>query len=525
MERNNNYGKPSVVGRSGGYRQPPPPPHEMNDNYNYYEDDDDDDNDDKDRQSSDDNNHQLMDVLDNFRENWRKELLFSPTTQTSATNRRFNDTIDNSSDDMSITDVDLKAMELFKEGSLLEQRGKLYDAVAYYRRATQLVPDIEFKMYRLEAQMMKKASADDSNTDNNSVDDDNNTNRSDIDGQRGVADNDSDEFDPNDDLITRFLRSNTDEFGNFWLCSPKQLTTNTTTTTTTTMSSSSTSTSRAHFSCLPIEVVLNILKWIVSNELDLRSLEQFGSVCRGFYIVSRDSELWRLSCHNTWGSNSSVSTGGTAASAASAYGHNWRRMFIDRQRPNFNGAYISRTQYIRQGDISFNDYYRPCILVEYYRYIRFFPNGHVLMLTTADDPRQSLPLLRQRQPKNNNNVLSGHYRINGPTIAIVLHREYVADDYTQLSARNTNKYGKKTRDRQLATQTFNITLELRNVRHRRNHQLVWQQYSVSYRKPNNGGGGGQESGANDFDLTGNKFPPFWFSRVKSYAANADHKLN
>jgi F-box protein 9 len=76
-----------------------------------------------------------------------------------------------------------------------------------------------------------------------------------------------------------------------------------------------------------------------------------------------------LSCYKAWDSHSS-------AALIANYGNNWRHMFVERVRPNFNGAYISRTTYIRQGEASFQDvHYRPCYLVEYYRYIRFFPNG------------------------------------------------------------------------------------------------------------------------------------------------------
>ena len=39
------------------------------------------------------------------------------------------------------------------------------------------------------------------------------------------------------------------------------------------------------------------------------------------------------------------------------------------------GVYISRTTYIRQGEQSLDTFYSPWHLVEYYRYIRFFPDG------------------------------------------------------------------------------------------------------------------------------------------------------
>lgn len=49
-----------------------------------------------------------------------------------------------------------------------------------------------------------------------------------------------------------------------------------------------------HFSDLPIEVVIYILKWVVSDELDVRSLETFSTVCKGLYVCARDPEIWRL---------------------------------------------------------------------------------------------------------------------------------------------------------------------------------------------------------------------------------------
>ena len=124
-------------------------------------------------------------------------------------------------------------MDLFREGVLLERRGKLYDAVAFYRRATQLVPDIEFKMYRMETQM--------ESSDENAVSSGHESDPIHSD----IPTEDYDDFDANDcDLISRFLRLNSDEFGNVFICSPKQ------------------ATQRTHFSALPFEVVLNILKWV-----------------------------------------------------------------------------------------------------------------------------------------------------------------------------------------------------------------------------------------------------------------------
>lgn len=45
-----------------------------------------------------------------------------------------------------------------------------------------------------------------------------------------------------------------------------------------------------------MEMILYILKWLVSSDLDMRSLELCSMVCRGFYQCARDPEIWRLAC-------------------------------------------------------------------------------------------------------------------------------------------------------------------------------------------------------------------------------------
>ncbi|XP_050730829.1 uncharacterized protein LOC127005778 [Eriocheir sinensis] len=44
-------------------------------------------------------------------------------------------------------DVETKAAELFKKAVELEQSGRLYEAIQFYRRAMTLVPDIEFRVH------------------------------------------------------------------------------------------------------------------------------------------------------------------------------------------------------------------------------------------------------------------------------------------------------------------------------------------------------------------------------------------
>ena len=53
----------------------------------------------------------------------------------------------------------------------------------------------------------------------------------------------------------------------------------------------------------------------------------------------------------------------------------WRQMFLEQPHPNFNGVYISRNTYFRKGEADDDGLYRPWHMVEYYRYVRFFPDG------------------------------------------------------------------------------------------------------------------------------------------------------
>jgi hypothetical protein len=39
--------------------------------------------------------------------------------------------------------------------------------------------------------------------------------------------------------------------------------------------------------------ILPSLQWVVSSELDVRSLESCSQVSRGFYVAARDEEIWR----------------------------------------------------------------------------------------------------------------------------------------------------------------------------------------------------------------------------------------
>lgn len=69
-----------------------------------------------------------------------------------------------------------------------------------------------------------------------------------------------------------------------------------------------------------------------------------------------------------------------------------------------------------------------------------------------------------------------------------------------------------------AEQTFHMELKIQNHNKKRHVQLVWTYYAVYTR-----GRKGEESKC-CFDLVTNRFPPLWFSRVKSYTSESENPL-
>ena len=166
-----------------------------------------------------------------------------------------------------------------------------------------------------------------------------------------------------------------------------------------------------HLGDLPTELLNYILKWVVSSELDLRSLENCALVCRGLYIAARDQDIWRLACLKVWGS------------AVSAL--DWRMMFLTKPRVNYSGCYDSKISYMREGERSFQDQqnYRAWHMVEYHRFLRFFPGNQVAMLTSAnDDPALVAKQLNTRAGCISLGAMMGQYKIVDNVLVCVLKK-------------------------------------------------------------------------------------------------------
>ncbi|XP_028917405.1 F-box only protein 9 isoform X2 [Ornithorhynchus anatinus] len=355
-----------------------------------------------------------------------------------------------------------KARELFLKAVEQEQNGALYEAIKFYRRAMQLVPDIEFKITYARS------------PEGDGV------------GNSYIEDNDDDS--QMADLLSYFQQQLTFQESLLKLCQPEL------------------ETSQTHISVLPMEVLMYIFRWVVSSELDLRSLEQLSLVCRGFYICARDPEIWRLACLKVWGRSCMKLVPYTS----------WREMFLERPRVRFDGVYISKTTYIRQGEQSLDGFYRAWHQVEYYRYMRFFPDGQVLMLTTPEEPQSIVPRLRSRSTRTDA-ILLGHYRLSQDT-----------DNQTKVYAVITKKKEEKPMDykyrffRRVPVQetdhSFHVGLQLCSSGRQRFNKLVWIHHSCHITYKSTG-----EIAVTAFEID-KMYTPLFFARVKSFTAFSEKPL-
>ncbi|CAK6951605.1 F-box only protein 9 [Scomber scombrus] len=407
-------------------------------------------------EGSDDPNPQLE--LSAFRAQWMSEL--KPSSEAgSASNQLLRGKGRQSTQEIARQE---KATELFFRAVHEEQNGAGYEAIKFYRMAMQLVPDIEFKV---------------------------NYSRPDADQVEGNYREENDVDGEIEDLVVYFEHQLTLENSFPKICTPEM------------------ERSQMHISALPREILMYIFRWVVSSDLDMRALEQLSLVCRGFYMCARDPEIWRLACLRVWGRSCTKPVPFIS----------WREMFLQRPRVRFDGVYISKTSYMRQGEESLDGFYRAWHHVEYYRYLRFFPDGSVIMLTTPEDPLAVVPRLRTRNTRMDS-VMFGHFRLSQET-----------DNQTKVFAVVCKKKEEKAAEIQRnrfcrrnpapeAEHTFHVGLNLTSGGRQSFTKLVWNHHSCHITYKLSG-----ETVITTFDLD-RMYAPFFFARVKSYTAFSEQPL-
>jgi F-box protein 9 len=348
--------------------------------------------------------------------------------------------------------------------------------LSHFQKALDLNPEIETKIYQESLERDRQNARKDDVVNNN---DNNNTNT--------LNENEDDENIEN--LIERF--QNELFVDNRQLCSSNL--------------APGTIQTEKHISCLPVEVMILILKYVVSAELDIKSLERFGSVCKGFFLLSRENAIWYLACKKVWKNN---------LSPPSAPLNTWRDIFINRCRVLFDGVYISKINYLRYGENSFQDSaYRPVQNVTYFRLIRFCADGRLFMLTSADELQNSVNRLKNiRNAEQSREIAKGTYSYQDDHVLIVIKKTNQSNNEMQKA------YNRKRNIDTDTSLTFFLELEITNSHKRNFTKLNWKNYSVSQFRD------GEELNS-EYDLhSSTKYPPFIFSHVKSFHLHSNECL-
>ncbi|KAM3727271.1 F-box only protein [Dirofilaria immitis] len=350
------------------------------------------------------------------------------------------------------------ATKLFLEGVDYERRGDMWEAVQKYMGAVHMVPDIESKLYKDRSSSNSMESSG---------------------HQRSLSRSRCSSHD-----LEKVLHKRLVERGRFF--EPEF------------------SDKSCAIALLPVELLSILIRYIVGSELDVYCLELLSMTSAGFYVLARDGELWHAICRWTFGAKyvNSISFATLAS---------WRQLYITRSHPYFHGVYIGKVTYLRNGETSFQDqFYKPWHIVVYYRMLKFFADGTVVMIITSEAPAQIVGLLKSKTPRLPG-VLCGRYWMAGQDcIEAQFHRN---NEKSLHRTRIIRKSFHQFLPYDIVDQKFDIKLHFGDGKKRRAHcvlQFFEYNCTITYLD-------GKVSHS-CLDTTDHQaYPPLFFSRVKSYS--------
>ena len=211
-----------------------------------------------------------------------------------------------------------------------------------------------------------------------------------------------------------------------------------------------------HISILPMEMLIEIFRWVISSYIDLNSMRNMALVCKWFYACSRTDVLWRAMCMRVWGG---------ACLFPSSYDYNWRRMYLELFHIEYSGIYIRNASCIENS--------------QYYKYLRFFPDGTVTISLTKPAGTANTPMTKGKREvalqiaelaqTKSSTISRGHFRQDGDMI----HIEASYSFKSRLDEKTSNCPKREARVRY-----FYLTLSLGRDENRTHCHLDWTRYSV-----------------------------------------------
>ncbi|KAI9361603.1 hypothetical protein DFJ73DRAFT_893536 [Zopfochytrium polystomum] len=225
---------------------------------------------------------------------------------------------------------------------------------------------------------------------------------------------------------------------------------------------------------LPSEIVVQILKW--SLWYDMSSLVSISVVCKKLYAETRSPTLWKsiVSMHHP------PPLGSPSLDVElPLYGNDWLQMWLDRPRLRYNGVYISRINYVRQGYSQSTN--SPFLVVTYFRYLRLFPDNTLMCWTTTLEPQFAVKDLIPGA-RHQKGMSIGSFTLVGTKVLV------------------------STRDPEYPRNRFYWTLSLSSTRRGRHNKLQWvEYYHERDHRPET-----------RTEILSSQLKPYVFSRVRSY---------
>lgn len=244
------------------------------------------------------------------------------------------------------------------------------------------------------------------------------------------------------------------------------------------------------FDILTDDILLLIIKKLVAH--DPFAFTSFASCCSKLNKLCFSSEIYRKICELVYPfqvyNTQSIELNNISMDQSKMvqfWDFNWKSMLNDRPFIKYHGCYISKISYISEGSNE-SSFYNPTKIVTYFRFMRFYPSGKVLKLTTTDEPQVVIPQFKKENVNSIKNAKLADF-----TITI---------DGAVLISSVTESY------------KFSEEFKIVDLGYRKFHRLNWVTSSFV----------NSDGEIGEFNLQ--KERPFNFSNVKSYIVEMPNLL-
>ncbi|KAN0065325.1 hypothetical protein ACQY0O_001161 [Thecaphora frezii] len=129
---------------------------------------------------------------------------------------------------------------------------------------------------------------------------------------------------------------------------------------------------------------------VVLGGADWQAIEHIGRTCWKLRLLTRSASIWKTIVQETYYPPLMLPVDTSLATLYAQHHHDWRTVFVNQPRLRLDGCYIAACHYARPGMSEESVWIRVVHVVEFYRSVRFLPDGRCLCLLTTDPPAQTV---------------------------------------------------------------------------------------------------------------------------------------